>query len=218
MRNTMIGLLAAVLLAATPYPTMAPLNQYLMPGNAEIVLARSAAPASISANATVLVLARDGYTTAVRGTNGFTCLVERSWTAGIDDPEFWNPKLRGPNCYNAAAARSYVPILLMRTKLILAGKSKAEAFQAVTSALDSGQLPALEPGAMCYMMSKQQYLNDGAKAWHPHLMFFVPLKTGQNSGADLTGSPVMSTADPQDRLTILMVVVRHWSDGTKGPS
>ncbi len=218
MRNTTIGLLTVALLAATPYPTMAPLAQYLMPGNAEIVLARSAAPPSISTNATVLVLGRDGYTTAVRGTNGFTCLVERSWTAGIDDPEFWNPKLRGPNCYNAAATRSYVPIVLMRTKLILAGKSKAEAFAAVTSALDSGQLPALEPGAMCYMMSKQQYLNDGAKAWHPHLMFFVPLKIGQNSGADLTGSPVMGTDDPQDRLTILMVVVRHWSDGTKGPT
>ena len=68
---------------------------------------------------------------------------------------------------------------------------------------------------MCYMMSKQQYLNDGVKAWHTHLMFFVPLKTGQNSGADFTGSPVMASDDPQDRLTILMVIVRHWSDGTK---
>jgi hypothetical protein len=215
MRRNTTALLAVLLLGATPYPTMAPLSQYLMPGNAEIVLARSAAPPSISSNATVLVLGHDGYTTAVHGTNGFTCLVERSWTAGIDDPEFWNPKLRGPNCYNAAATRSYVPIVLMRTKLILAGKSKAEAFAAVTSALDTGQLPALEPGAMCYMMSKQQYLNDSAKAWHPHLMFFVPLKTGQNSGADLTGSPVMSSDDPQDHLTILMVIVRHWSDGTK---
>ena len=215
MRQTTIILLAAVLLAATPYPKMAPLSQYLMPGNAEIVLARSAAPPSISANATVLVLGPSGYTTAVHGTNGFTCLVERSWTADIDFPEFWNPKLRGPNCYNAAATRSYVPIVLMRTKLILAGKSKEDAFAAVTTALDSGQLPALEPGAMCYMMSKQQYLNDGVKAWHPHLMFFVPLKTGQNSGADFTGSPVMASDDPQDRLTILMVVVRHWSDGTK---
>jgi hypothetical protein len=54
------------------------LDQYLIPDEkAEIALARSAAPASISDKAEVMVLRRDGYATAVKGSNGFTCIVER---------------------------------------------------------------------------------------------------------------------------------------------
>ena len=72
------------------YPKMAPVDQYLMERNAEILLARSAAPDSISSDATILVLGRQGYETAVRGKNGFVCMVERSWMAAFDSPEFWN--------------------------------------------------------------------------------------------------------------------------------
>ena len=133
-----------------PYPAMAPLGQYLMPDEkSEIALARGAAPASISDGAEVMVLGRTGYRTAVKGTNGFLCIVERSWGAATDHPEFWNPKIRGPICFNPPSAKSFMPIYLMKTKLVLAGKSKAEIVQATASALDKKQLPALEPGAMC---------------------------------------------------------------------
>jgi hypothetical protein len=82
-----------------PYPVMAPLNQYLSPGqNSEIALARSAAPASISDRAEVMVLGREGYTTAVKGTNGFLCIVERSWGAGDDEPYlFGRSRVSGPD-------------------------------------------------------------------------------------------------------------------------
>ena len=90
--------------AKTQYPGMAPLDQYLMADrNAEIALARSAAPTSISRDATVLVFEKSGYQTAAEGKNGFTCLVERAWMSPFDSPEFWNPKMRGPICYNPAA-------------------------------------------------------------------------------------------------------------------
>jgi hypothetical protein len=201
-----------------PYAAMAPLDQYLIPDqNAEIALARSAAPASIADGAEVLVLGREGYTTAVKGTNGFLCVVERGWGAGTDDPVFWNPKIRGPICFNPAAARSFAPIYLMKTKLVLAGKSKAEIVRATGSALDKNDLPALEPGAMCYMLSKEQYLSDAGKNWHPHLMFFVAGDAAKSWGADLPGSPVMAANDPEERATILMVRVGKWSDGTPGP-
>ncbi|MGB7741408.1 MAG: hypothetical protein WBL41_01515, partial [Terracidiphilus sp.] len=130
---------------------------------------------------------------------------------------FWNPKNRSPICFNPAAARTYLPLILMRTKLVLAGKSKAELVKAIATALDKGELPALEPGSMCYMMSKQQYLNDDALNWHPHLMFFIRGDAGKSWGADLPGSPVMAANDPENRLTIFMVVVGTWSDGTPGP-
>ena len=201
-----------------PYPAMAPLDQYLAPDeNSEIVLARSGAPASISDAAQVMVLRRDGYATAVKGSNGFLCLVERSWGAGTDAPEFWNPKVRSPICFNPPAARTFAPIFLMKTKLVLAGKSKAEIVQATATALDKKVLPALEPGAMCYMMSQQQYLNDVGKSWHPHLMFFVGGDAAKSWGADLPGSPVIAAADPEERATILMVWVSKWSDGTPAP-
>lgn len=200
------------------YPAMAPLDQYLMPdANSEITLARSAAPASISDEAEVMVLGPKGYTTAVKGTNGFLCIVERSWGAATDDPDFWNPKVRGPICFNPPAATTFAPIFLMKTKLVIAGKSKTEIVAATAAALDQKQLPALQPGAMCYMLSKQQYLSDDGKNWHPHLMFFVPGDVSKSWGANLPGSPVIAADDPEERATIFMVWVVKWSDGTPAP-
>ena len=201
-----------------PFSAMAPLREYLIAEEAtEIALARSAAPASISEGAEVMVLGHAGYRTAVKGINGFVCLVERSWGAATDEPEFWNPKIRAPICFNPAAARSFLPIFLMKTSLVLAGRSKAEMVEATESALDKKQLPALEPGAMCYMLSKQQYLNDRGKSWHPHLMFLIPGDAGKSWGANLTGSPVIAANDPEERATIFMVWVGAWSDGTSAP-
>ena len=201
-----------------PYPAMAPLDQYLIPDEkSEIALARTAAPASISDGAEIMVLGRAGYTTAVKGSNGFLCLVERSWGATTDHPEFWNPKIRAPHCFNPAAARTFAPIYLMKTKLVLAGKSKTDIVQALASALNKKDLPALEPGAMCYMLSKQQYLNDEGMNWHPHLMFFIPGDIAKSWGANLPGSPVLAANDSEERVTIMMVPVGTWSDGTQAP-
>src|SRR5262249_1544585 len=131
--------------AKAPYPSMAPLDQYLIQDrNTEIALAQSAAPESISREAQVLVLGRHGYETAVTGKNGFVCLVQRSWTAGIDFPEFWNPKLRAPICFNPAAARTYLPRQIKRTQLVLAGSSKNQMFDAIKAAIDKKELPPLE--------------------------------------------------------------------------
>ncbi|HTX42793.1 MAG TPA: hypothetical protein VMD25_13235 [Acidobacteriaceae bacterium] len=199
------------------WPDMAPVEQYLMPKDAEVALARSAAPASVADDATVMVLGRQGYTTAAQGTNGFLCYVERSWAKGTDDPEFWNPNIRSPNCFNAAAAKSIAPIYLKKTQLVLAGQSRAEIARAIATDLDGGQLPPLEPGAMCYMMSKQQYLNDRDRNWYPHLMFYVAGNVASSWGANLPGSPVIAANDAEARVTVMMVVVRHWSDGTPGP-
>jgi hypothetical protein len=198
----------------TPYPSMAPLEQYLMERDAEIALARSAAPPSIAQDAEVMVLGRRGYETAARGKNGFVCIVERGWTAGPENPDFWNPKLRGPLCLNPPAVRSYLPLTIRKTELVLAGRSKSQMVEAVSSAIDNKSLPTPERGAMCYMLSKDGYLGDGNGHWHPHLMFFVPLTEPVVWGADLPGSPVLSTEDKPDRLTIFLVPVRRWSDGT----
>jgi hypothetical protein len=203
---------------AAAFAAMAPLEEYLMPKDAEIVLARSAAPPSIADDATVLVLGPEGYATAVEGKNGFLCYVERSWAQTTDNPEFWNPKMRAPNCFNRAAATTVAQIYLTKTRLVLAGKSKAEIAQAIAADLDRGKLPALAPGAMCYMMSKQQYLNERGQSWYPHLMFYAAGDVASSWGANLPGSPVMSSHNPEARVTVFMVVVHQWSDGTPGPN
>ena len=201
--------------AKAPYPSMAPLDQYLIEDrSAEIALARSAAPESISGEAEVLVLGRHGYETAIQGKNGFVCIVERSWTSPIDDPGFWNPKLRAPICFNAAAARSYLPRTIKKTDLILAGRTKAQMVEAITAAIDKKEFPAMEPGAMCYMLSKQGYLSDQDGHWHPHLMFFVSQADPATWGAGLPGSPIFAFNDTWEHLTTFLVPVRVWSDGT----
>ena len=140
--------------AQTPYPNMASVEQYLMERISEIALARSAAPESISRDAEVMVLGRHGYETAVQGKNGFVCMVERSWTSPIDDPGFWNPKGRAPICFNAAAARTYLPRTIKKTDLLLAGQTKSQMIEAIKAAIDKNELPPMEPAAMCYMLSK----------------------------------------------------------------
>ncbi len=201
-----------------PYPSMAPLDQYLMERNAEIALARSAAPESISRDAEVMVLGQHGYETVVKGKNGFVCVVQRSWAAGIDDPDFWNPKLRAPICFNPPGARFNIPLTIKRTELILSGRSKAQMFEDMKAAFDRKEMPPLESGAMCYMLSKQGYLSDRGGHWHPHLMFFVPLTEPASWGAGLPGSPVVvAFTDTLERHTVFLVRVGKWSDGTASP-
>jgi hypothetical protein len=199
---------------------MAPLDQYLMPDrNAEIAMARSAAPAAISADATILVLGRHGYETAVEGKNGFVCVVERSWMSPVDSADFWNPNLRGPVCFNPPAARSILPATYKRTEWALAGQSKQQIIAANKSAYDNKQLPALEPGAMSYMMSKQAYLT--AKGGNlAHVMVYTPHGNPADWGDGVPNAPLM--LNPQfkgaEPIDVWVIAVGTWSDGTAAPA
>jgi hypothetical protein len=200
-----------------PYPAMAPVEQYRMDRDAEVALARSSAPEGISRDATVLVMGTKGYETAVEGKNGFTCLVERGWMSPFDSPDFWNPKLRGPVCYNPAAVRSILPYTLNRTKRVLAGESKAQLHADILAAVAKGELPVPEVGAMSYMMAKDGYLADSVGHWHPHLMFHIPKTDAATWGADVPGSPVVYNdefTDMPEPEIIFLLPVGKWSDGT----
>ncbi len=211
--------------AKQPYPTIAPVEQYLMDREAEITLARSAAPDAISHDASVLVLTRHGYALAVQGKNGWVCMVGRGWGAMFDHPEFWTPKVRAAGCLNPPAARSVLPYDYKRTELLLAGHSKPEVIAAIKAAIDKKELPALEPGTVCYMMSKSSYLTDDGGHNGPHLMFYESLDDA-TWGANMPNSPVLSVnywyisaqAYPQLKsfppLSVFLVGVDKWSDGT----
>jgi hypothetical protein len=207
---------------SAPYPSMASIEQYLMPArNAEIALAGSAAPAAISSDAKILVLGRQGYETAIEGKNGFVCLVERSWMSPFNSAEFWNPKTRVPGCFNPAAARSILPLTFKRTEMVLAGLSKTQMIDAIKAGFAKEDLPVPESGAMCYMMSRAGYLSDALGHHVPHLMFYFPLTDKASWGADLPDSPV--TMNPQfqggpEPITEFVIPVSKWSDGTAAPA
>ena len=237
-----MGRLAARLMACTPlallavtgtaahaagtYARMAPVNAYLMDRAEEIALARSAAPESISKDATILVMTRTGYETAVTGSNGFVCWVARGFAGAPDWPERWNPKIRAAGCDNPQAARTVTPIAKLRTAMTLAGRSDAEVAERIKTALRSKEIPPLEPGAMCYMMSKSSYLSDDGGHDMAHVMFYVPSRDGATWGANAAGSPIFGgsywfyTPDHQAEaaalppLSVFLVGVATWSDGT----
>lgn len=204
--------------AKTQYARMAPLTQYMTDHDTEIAMARSAAPEAITRDATIMVLSDHGYVTAVEGKNGFVCMVERAWMSPEDSPTFWDPKLRGPICFNPPAVRSILPATFERTKLVLAGKSKAEIIADNKQAYDKKELPPLEPGSMSYMMSKQGYLTaEGGNL--AHIMVYTPHGDPAAWGNDVPNSPVMLNPQFKDAepIDVWVISVGKWSDGSPAP-
>ena len=215
---------SAALIASAPSAAMPPTSatshfRAYLPQSAEeeTALARSAAPAAISSHAEIMVFSPQGYKLASKGTNGFTCLVERSWAKDPGDKEFWNPKMRAPTCFNPAAVKSVLSAYLERTKWVLAGAGEAEVKSRIEQSVRSRRIAPPQAGAMSYMMSKDQYLSNAENGhpWHPHVMFYYPVSVAKQTwGADLEGSPVLSDTAKFDRVITFMVPVGHWSDGS----
>lgn len=205
---------------AHSYLTMAPADQYrFSQPEDEVAFARTAAPPSISDHAKVLVLGKRGYDTAVEGDNGFVCFVERSWTAGFDDPVFWDPKIRAPNCFNPPAVRSVLPQYLKRTEWALAGATKQQMIERTRVAFAQHQFEIPEAGSFSFMLSKQGNLGDPADGgpWLPHVMLFIPHGQATAWGAGLEGSPILGTESSPIEPTVLFIPVRRWSDGSPVP-
>lgn len=199
-------------------PARGPIAAYLMPDRQdEIALARSAAPPAIAANAGVLVLTSHGFETAVKGTNGFVCLVERSWSAPFNDTEFWNPKERGPDCYNPPAVRTEIPQIFREAQWAVAGLSKQQMEERTNAAFADHTFKPPEPSAFGFMLSKQGHLNHAHGPWYPHMMFFIPRDQVASWGANVANSPAQSVDRGPYLATLVMVPVPMWSDGSPAP-
>jgi hypothetical protein len=199
----------------TPYPTMASVDRYLMDRDAEIALARSAGPASISRDARIVVFGQHGYETAVEGKNGFVCMADRGWMLPFDAPDFWNPKVRLPLCMNSLGARFHLPLAFKMTTWALAGMTKDQLSAHLKTAYDQKELPLPESGSMCYMMSKQQNFGDKeGNGDDSHLMFWFPQGERMNWGADADDSPVNVHQFSPQPITEFTISTSKWSDGT----
>jgi hypothetical protein len=210
-----LALLTTGPIAAQQTPNLAP---YLMTDrNAEVKLARSAAPKAVSDSATVLVLTRTGYVEAARGSNGFSCLVVRSFMGSLDDPGYWNARTRAPHCFNPPAARTVLVEMLKRAEWVMGGVGKTDVAARTERAYASHDFPMPAPGAMAYMLSPAQHLLDEDPQWMPHLMFYHDKSMPAAAwGAGGLTAPIIdgSAGAPRSPVLTLLIPVRRWSDGT----
>ena len=207
----MAGLCAGNIRAQSPkYP---PLSEYMMEPEAEIALAKSAAPDGVSGRATIKVLTAAGYKVLVQGDNGFVCMVMRGWGAPTYTPAanrnlVYDPKTRAPICFNPVASRTVLPYQELRTRLAMEGKGPDQIAEEIEAAYAKGELPKIEAVGFAYMFSADQMLGP-AGAWHPHMMVYTPYYTnamlGNNAGdsglpsiSDDEGTPFAVTVIPVD--------------------
>ena len=212
-----LALLAAAVLAA-PLSAQQPtdLSPYLMADRAaEVALARTAAPSNISDSASVIVLTKGGFVEAVHGTNGFTCMVQRSFFAGFSDPNFWFPANRSPVCINAPAVKTVLPEILKRGEWIMSGLSAKEVAKRTKEGYASHAFPMPAPGAMAYMLSPEQVLAPPNSHWMPHLMFYFDRSSPAVAWGtgDANGAVIEAPGDADSPIVLLLVPVRRWSDG-----
>jgi len=223
-RATLASIATLVLLVAAPLAAQQShdLAPYLIADRAaEVALARSAAPKRVTDSARVLVLTRTGYAEAARGTNGFTCLVLRSFLGGLEDPGYWSPKVRAPACFNPPASRTVLQESLKRAEWVMAGQSQKEIAARTDRAYASRQFPLPAAGAMAYMLSHEQYLGDTDPHWMPHVMFYYDRSLPAAAwGAGDMGAPIIdaSVGTPHSPVQTLFIPVRQWSNGTPAMS
>lgn len=201
--------------AAPSVYSRAPIDRYRIASRAnEITFARSGAPPSVADHAQVLVLGEHGYETAVKGDNGFVCLVARSWDKPFQDPEFWNPRIRSPECFNPPAARTVLPRYLERSKWVVAGDSITQMRARAQAASAAGKLLDPPDGSFCYMLSQDGYTDDHAGGpWYPHMMFFQRRTPAAEWGANQPDTPVAADTTSYQGITIFFVLVPQWSNG-----
>jgi hypothetical protein len=178
----------------------------MLPRDREIALARSAAPADVSRDATVMILTEKGFEIAEKGSNGVTCVVNRS-----------QPESLEPHCFDAEGSATVLPIELRRTEMLREGKTDEEIDRVIGQGLLSGKYRLPRRPAMSYMMSSGQVLfNDEGKRvgqWQPHLMIFYPNLTSGDLGLGGTPSPEAAVVvDPGMPLSNIMVVVQDFVD------
>jgi len=205
-----VGGLVAQASTTHQYP---PLREYLMPREAEIALARSAAPPNITNKATIKVLTEAGYQVAKQGDNGFVCLVMRGWSAPTFTPApfrdlVYDPRVRAPICFNPVAARTVLPLQELRTKLAMERKGPDQIAEDVQAAYAKGALPKMEAVAFAYMWSAAQFLAPAIGAWHPHIMVYTPYyENSMLGGNDFAGTTPFVSDDAGTPFAVTVIPV-----------
>ena len=206
----LLSMQVATMRGQTPeYP---PLSEYMMPQDAEVALAKSAAPQNISDHATIRVLTTSGYQVVHQGDNGFVCMVMRGFTGA---PTFapaqlrmfinYDPKTRAPICFDPNAVKTVLPYYDLRTKLGLEGKTPDQITEAVKAAYANGKIPKRAGVSFAYMWSADQILGPIGH-WHPHMMVFAPNYENSMLGNNDPGSHLPAVGDDAGTPLAILVI------------
>jgi hypothetical protein len=191
-----------------------PLSEYMMDPEAEVALARSAAPDNVSGRATIKILTASGYKVSAQGDNGFVCIVMRGWGAPTYTPRpnrnlVYDPKTRAPICFNPVASRTVLPYQELRAKLGMEGKAPDQIAEGIETAYAKGELPKMEAVGFAYMFSADQMLGP-AGAWHPHMMVYTPYYTNAMLGSNEGGSGLPAISDDEGTpFAVTVIPVDH---------
>lgn len=193
-------------------PKYPPLSEYMMAPEAEVALARSAAPEKVSVRATVKVLTISGYKVAAQGDNGFVCTAVRGWAAAMSTTAserdlVYYAKLRAPICFDPVASRTVLPLQELLARLGMEGKGPDQIAKDVQAAYAKGELPRMEAVAFAYMFSADQDLGPGIGAWHPHMMVYTPYYENSMLGGNEvdSGLPVVGDGGTPFAVTVIPV-------------
>src|SRR3954454_16883690 len=135
----------------------------MMPQEAEIALARSAAPDNVSSRATIKTFTTSGFKVAVEGDNGFVCMVLRGWAAPTYGPAQFRDyvyvaDLRAPICFDPVSARTMMQYYGLRHKRGMAGKGSDEIVRRIKASYTKGELQRTHSASIAYMFSADMYL------------------------------------------------------------
>jgi hypothetical protein len=194
MMMMMMRSMALIALFLSPIAGYAGDKIALMPEALEMELALSAAPEHLRADATVLLLGKQGYFEARRGTNGFTCLVGRT-----------QPKDVAPMCYDAEGTRTIVPRIADEAAMRAKGESEDAIRKSVEEGFRSGKYKAPERPGISYMISPVQELAgpDGVvRTFVPHLMFYAPNLTDADIGGKRGGAVFINNPAPHGMIIV----------------
>lgn len=183
-------------------------NRAVMARDAEIALARSAAPEQISSTARIWVWNGSAYQVADSGRSKVNCYVARHWVPSVE-----------PHCLDEEASATILPILMRKIELYAQGKTDAEVERDIASRISAGTLKLPSRPAITYMMSAAQDLVSGegaaVGAWQPHLMIYYPNWTGQQVGLEGFVPGVGFVENPGTPLSALVVPLKNFVPAPK---
>ena len=189
-----------------------------VPRERQIKLALSAAPAEVSSKAAVYVLGSKGYEKIREGTNGFSCLVGRSFE-GTTDASI------DPMCYDAEGSRTLLLVKLREEELRAKGKSETEIKADIADGYKEGRYRAPGKPGFVYMLSSENYVRDpetGKSGPFPgHLMFYAPYMTAKDLGYEsVSGTmlPYLSLPGEPDAMMIVIPAASGLQDSSDGDS
>lgn len=185
------------------------------PRERQIDLALSAAPPEVSSKATTYILGAKGYKKVREGTNGFSCLIERSFAGTTQNSS-------APACFDAEGSRTLLLTYLRREELRAQGKSEAEIKDDITKGFQDGRFKAPGPGFL-YMMSDENFVYDSESKESgfvpPHLMFYAPYKSAKDLGYEsISPTMVPYLTHPGPEGLIVVAAQKPSQDSSSGDS